>query len=280
MRGWSLPRISSRIRSCSARNSAARGTSRSPSAVSATRRVDRTKSGTPSSRSSRAISRLSACWATYKRAAARPKCSSWATATKFRNSRGSMLRTSHFSGSGGRIHVRQRRPRRLGGLTQSVCQSEANRCWTLVARWLIVVSGNRNTTKSPRVAGGTNGPADVRIDLDPRSATPAARPIRLRRAPAARFAPRAAKGLRDASQGSSTPGSAGRVGTFRYQFAGRSVQTHEVGRIEHRAELPELVRRRKSSCPETSYLGKVSSVAFPRGRGAGGAGLRSPMQRR
>ena len=53
-----------------------------PACVSWMRRFTREKSGVPSSRSRSAICRLSGGWAMRSRAAARPKCSSSATATK------------------------------------------------------------------------------------------------------------------------------------------------------------------------------------------------------
>ena len=63
------------------------GSSRSPASVSATLRVLRSNSVTPTRRSSCRIWEESACWAMNSRSAARVKCSSSATATNARSSR-------------------------------------------------------------------------------------------------------------------------------------------------------------------------------------------------
>jgi hypothetical protein len=67
----------------SSRRASTRNTS--PAAVSVTLRLSRSSSWAPTTRSSFWICRLSGGWVIFSRAAARPKCSSSATATNPRN---------------------------------------------------------------------------------------------------------------------------------------------------------------------------------------------------
>ena len=69
--------------SASSRRASTRNTS--PAAVSVTRRLSRSSSCAPTARSSFWICRLSGGWVIFSRAAARPKCSSSATATNPRS---------------------------------------------------------------------------------------------------------------------------------------------------------------------------------------------------
>ena len=69
--------------STEARMARARGRKRSPAAVSSTLRVVRWNSTTPISASSALICWDSGGWAICSRSAARPKCASSATATKY-----------------------------------------------------------------------------------------------------------------------------------------------------------------------------------------------------
>ena len=75
-------RASSVAASTAARISRARSSSTSPAGASSTLRVVRYSSGSPSSASRRRICWESGGWAMCRRAAARPKCRSSATATK------------------------------------------------------------------------------------------------------------------------------------------------------------------------------------------------------
>ena len=85
--GAGSPRRACSALSCRATSCCAYVSSSAPAAVSVTWRVVRVNSGLPTRSSSRLISRLSACWATNRRPAARLKCSSSATTRNDRSIR-------------------------------------------------------------------------------------------------------------------------------------------------------------------------------------------------
>ena len=80
--GWSDRRASAIAPSISANARRERSSNTDPAAVSSTRRVVRTNNTNPSSRSKSRIARDNGDCDMCKRAAARPKCNSSATATK------------------------------------------------------------------------------------------------------------------------------------------------------------------------------------------------------
>src|SRR4051812_10774997 len=88
--GAAARRASSTANSTSASALRARASSATPAGVSSTRRVVRTNSTSPSWRSSSRIARDSGDCDMCRRSAARPKCSSSATATKYRSCRSSI----------------------------------------------------------------------------------------------------------------------------------------------------------------------------------------------
>jgi hypothetical protein len=85
-----------RTRAAAVRVSRAAASTRSPAGVSRTLREVRSSSRTPSSRSSRVICWLTAGCTIRSRCAARPKCSSSATVTKYCNALSSMPLIYHI----------------------------------------------------------------------------------------------------------------------------------------------------------------------------------------